>query len=310
MMNCSKTKEFIILGFQVIPEIQLLFFLLFMFIYILTLTSNITIIMLVWTDPQLHFPMYFFITNLSLLEIGYITSTLPNLMFGLITGHKSISFAACIVQLYCFSCLGSIENVLLTLMAYDRYLAICHPLRYSMLMCPEKCRKLAAVSWFMGMAVAMVAICLVATSCFCGPNIVEHFLCESAPLLQLSCSDVSTATSILSIATSVWILSSLFLTLLSYTFIIVTIVKIPSTSSRTKALSTCTSHFIVVSFFYTSVCVMYVQPSGSSTSRNKIASMFYGIIIPLLNPFVYSLRNKDMKNAFMKVLKKFRNMYI
>nr|DBA22738.1 TPA: hypothetical protein GDO54_013747 [Pyxicephalus adspersus] len=309
-MTCSKTNEFIILGFQVIPETQFLLFLLFFFIYILTLTSNITIIMLVRIDPQLHSPMYFFITNLSLLEIGYISSTLPNLMFGLLTGHKSISFTACIVQLYCFSCLGSIENVLLTLMAYDRYLAICNPLRYTMLMHPEMSKKLAAMSWFMGIIVALAAICLVAMSCFCGPNIVEHFLCESTPLLRLSCSDVSTATSILSISTSVWILSSVFLTMISYSFIIYTVIKVPSTSGRKKALSTCSSHFIVVFFFYTSVCTVYVHPSSSNTSRNKVSTVFYGIITPLLNPFVYSLRNKDMKNAFKKMLRKSRHVSI
>nr|DBA22737.1 TPA: hypothetical protein GDO54_013746 [Pyxicephalus adspersus] len=307
-MNCSKTKEFIILGFNVVPEFKFLLFIVFLFIYVLTLTTNITIIMLVRFDSQLHSPMYFFITNLSLLEIGYVSSTLPNLMFGLITGNKAIPFIACIAQLCCFSCLGSTELVLLPLMSYDRYLAICNPLRYAMLMSPEKCTKLAAMSWFLGTVVALAAFFMVTISCFCGPNIVEHFLCESAPLLKLSCSDVSTATSVLSNLSTVWILSSVFLTMLSYSFIIYAVVKIPSTSGMKKALSTCTSHFIVVFFFYTSVCVMYVHPSSSNTSRNKISTVFYGIITPLLNPFVYSLRNKDMKNAFMKVLRKSRNM--
>ncbi|KAM9330776.1 olfactory receptor 6B1-like [Gastrophryne carolinensis] len=307
-MNCSRTKEFIIQGFDIKPETQSLFFLLLQCIYIITVTANISIIMLVWYDPRLHFPMYFFICNLSLLEIGYISSTLPNLMFGLITGHKSISFTTCIIQLYSFSCLGATENVLLTLMAYDRYLAICNALRYTLLMNPKMCIRLAAVSWVLGFLIAMVAIYLVAMACFCGPNIVEHFLCESTPLLQLSCLDVTMAKSMLSISTTILTLSSVFLTLISYSCIVYTVAKIPSTRGKKKAMSTCASHLIVVSFFYTSVCVMYVHPSESNVRRNKTAAVFYAIITPLLNPFVYSLRNKDMKNAVIRILQKSRNV--
>ncbi|XP_069819539.1 olfactory receptor 6B1-like [Dendropsophus ebraccatus] len=306
--NCSRTTYFIILGFQGIPETFFFSFILFFFVYLLTVFSNIVIILLVKTDSHLHSPMYFFISNLSVLEIAYISSTLPNLMVGIVSGNKSISFTGCIIQLSCFSCLGGTENVLLAFMAYDRYLAICNPLKYTMIMSPKMCTQLACLSWSLGFIIAMAAILLVVLSCFCGPNIIEHFLCESTPLLQLSCTDVSIATLVLSISTSILTLSSVFFTMISYCFIIHTIIKIPSTTGKKKAMSTCASHFTAVIFFYTSVCVMYVHPSGSNPSRNKIAAVFYGIITPLLNPFVYSLRNKDMKNALYRALKKLKKL--
>ncbi|KAG9487215.1 hypothetical protein GDO78_007209 [Eleutherodactylus coqui] len=306
--NCSRTKYFIILGFQEIQETYFFNFILYFSVYLLTVFSNVAIIILVRIDSHLHSPMYFFICNLSFLEIGYISSTLPNLMVGILSGTKSISFTACIIQLYSFSCLGGTENVLLAFMAYDRYLAICNPLKYTMIMSPKMCIQLACLSWSMGCIIAVAAIFLVAISCFCGPNVVEHFLCESAPLLQLSCTDVSTAKFILSISTSALTLSSVLFTMISYCFIIHSIVKISSTTGKKKALSTCVSHFTAVLFFYISVCVMYVQPSGSNPSRNKVAAVFYGIITPLLNPFVYSLRNKDMKNALIRALRKSKNV--
>ncbi|XP_056430184.1 olfactory receptor 6N1-like [Hyla sarda] len=305
--NCSRTTHFIILGFQGIPETFLFNFILFLNVYILTVFSNIVIIVLVKTDSHLHSPMYFFICNLSVLEICYISSTLPNLMSGIVSGNKSISFTGCIIQLYCFSCLGGTENVLLAFMAYDRYLAICNPLKYTMIMSPKMCIQLACLSWSLGIMIAVAAILLVAISCFCGPNVIEHFLCESTPLLQLSCTDVSMATFVLSISTSLLTLSSVLFTMISYCFIIYTVIKIPSTTGKKKALSTCISHFTSVLIFYTSVCIMYVHPSGSNPNRNKAAAVFYAIITPLLNPFVYSLRNKEIKNALVRALKKSKN---
>ncbi|XP_071988870.1 olfactory receptor 2AP1-like [Engystomops pustulosus] len=231
--NCSRTKYFIILGFQGIPETYFFSFILFLSVYLLTVFANIVIIILVNIDSHLQSPMYFFISNLSFLEIGYTSSTLPNLMVGILTGNKSISFTACIIQLYSFSCLGGTENVLLAFMAYDRYLAICSPLRYNMIMSPKMCLQLACLCWSMGFIIAIAAIVLITISCFCGPNIIEHFLCESAPLLQLSCTDVSTAKSVLSISTSLLTLGSALFTMLSYCFIIRTVVKIPSTTEKT-----------------------------------------------------------------------------
>ncbi|KAG8596511.1 hypothetical protein GDO81_001946 [Engystomops pustulosus] len=306
--NCSRTKYFIILGFQGIPETYFFSFILFLFVYLLTVFSNIVIIILVKIDSHLQSPMYFFISNLSFLEIGYISSTLPNLMVGIVSGNKSISFTACIIQLYAFSCLGTTENVLLAFMAYDRYFAICSPLTYNLIMSPKMCLQLACLSWSMGFIIAIAAIFLVATSCFCGPNVVEHFLCESAPLLHLSCTDVSTAKFMLSLFITTLTVGSILFTMTSYCFIIRTVVKIPSTTGKKKALSTCVSHFTAVLIFYSSVSVMYVHPSGSNPSRNEIAAIFYGIIAPLLNLFVYSLRNKDMKNALRRILKRFKNM--
>lgn len=291
--------EFIILGFHTKTEAEYLLFILFSCLYILTISSNTVIIILVRTDLHLHSPMYFYISNLSFLEISYISSTVPKVMVSLITGFKSISFIGCISQCYFFSCLGATENVLLTVMAYDHYLAFCSPLKYAILMNPRMCIQLAFVSWFIGFSTVAVPILSVAKSCFCGPNIVDHFFCEATPLLQLSCTDVSTPKFLLSLSASTLTLGSIFLNMVSYSFIIHTVLKTPTTTGRRKAFSTC-----VVVFFYTTVCLMYVNPSGANTSRNKVVSVIYGIITPLLNPFVYSLRNKEMKTAFIKMLKR------
>ncbi|XP_063312540.1 olfactory receptor 6B1-like [Pelobates fuscus] len=307
-INSSRVREFIILGFPGFPNSHFFLFLVFFFVYLLTVSSNITIIALVLVDKHLHSPMYFFISNLSFLEIGYISSTVPNLMVSLLTRNNSISFGGCIAQLYFFSCLGATENLLLALMAYDRYLAICSPLRYTLVMSSKMCIRLATVSWSGGFFIVTVPIVFIALLSFCGPNVVDHFLCEAAPLLQLSCSDTSTAKALLSASATTATLTSVLFTMFSYSCILFSIFRIPLTSGRKKALSTCASHFIVVTLFYTSVCVMYMQPSGTHSSRNRIVAVFYGFVTPLLNPFIYSLRNKDIKHALIKILNRSKNI--
>nr|XP_033779145.1 olfactory receptor 6N1-like [Geotrypetes seraphini] len=238
--------------------------------------------------------------------MGYISASLPKLLESFLTGNNKISFSGCIAQLYLFSTLGTTDTFLLVLMAYDRYLAICKPLHYTMIMNPRACVFLAVASWTTGFLLALILVVLVARLPFCGPNVIDHILCESNPMMELSCSDISSVQMAFSVIASVSILGTLLLIGTSYTFIICTIIKIPSALGRKKAFSTCSSHIIVVIIFYTTLCVMYVRVPGtrSSPEQDKIISLLYGIIIPFLNPFIYSLRNKDMQEAARKVLKR------
>ncbi|XP_029435504.1 olfactory receptor 6N1-like [Rhinatrema bivittatum] len=304
--NDSGVTEFIIVGFPSLPEMQILLFVVFLTIYILTMVSNAMIILLVKLHHQLHTPMYFFLSNYSFLEMSYVSTSIPKLLKNFLTGNNKISFSGCVVQLYLFSTLGTTDTFLLVLMAYDRYVAICKPLHYAMIMNPKSCILLAAASWAIGFLVASVPIILVTRLRFCGPNEIDHILCEAAPMMKLSCSDVSSVEMVFSFIAPTSILGTLLLIVVSYAFIISTIMRIPSAVGRKKALSTCSSHIIVVSIFYTTICVMYVRRlgTGSSPYRDKFVSLMYGIIIPFLNPFIYSVRNKDVKEAVRKVFQR------
>ncbi|XP_029435495.1 olfactory receptor 6N1-like [Rhinatrema bivittatum] len=302
--NETGVTEFIILGFPCNPRIQILLFVVFLAIYILTMVSNAIIVILVKLHHQLHTPMYFFLSNYSFLEMGYVSASLPKLLENFLTGNNKISFSGCVVQLYLFTTFGITDTFFLVLMAYDRYLAICKPLHYTRIMNARTCALSAAASWTMGTLVASVFIMLVARLPFCGPNVIDHILCESSPLMKLSCSDVSYVQMVFSIMASTSILGTLLLIVVSYAFIISTIMRIPSAVGRKKALSTCSSHITVVVIFYTTLCVMYVKSPGTESSphQDKVVSLMYGIITPCLNPFIYSLRNKDVKEAIRKVI--------
>uniref|UniRef100_H0XJ00 Olfactory receptor n=1 Tax=Otolemur garnettii TaxID=30611 RepID=H0XJ00_OTOGA len=308
--NTSIVTEFHLLGFQNLLEWQTLLFAIFLFIYFLTITGNVVIISVVSQDQRLHSPMYTFLKHLSFLEIWYTSTIVPLLLANLLSWGQVISFSACMAQLYFFVFFGATECFLLSMMAYDRYLAICSPLRYSFLMSSEICTMLVAISWLMGVGTGFLPSLMISKLDFCGPNQINHFFCDLPPLMQLSCSSVyitQMAIFILSIAV---LCICFFLTLVSYFFIVSSILKIPSANGQMKTFSTCGSHLAVVTIYYGTMISMYVHPNGHlSPEVNKVISVFYTVITPLLNPVIYSLRNRDFKEAVRKAMRRKCGIY-
>ncbi|XP_053305704.1 olfactory receptor 6F1-like [Spea bombifrons] len=305
--NQSSVTNFILLGFSLSQEIRLFLFIFFTVIYSLTISSNLLIITLVTTQRSLHKPMYFFIGNFSFLEIWYTSVTVPRMLNDLGTGNKTISPIGCISQFYFLFFLGATQHFLLTIMAYDRYLAICHPLHYTNIMSAPFCRKLASGSWLAGCLSISLPAVMMSKLVFCGPNTIDHFFCDFSPLLRLSCTDTWLNEIIFSVVAWIVILGCFFFTFLSYVAVVITILKIPSSLGRQKAFSTCVSHIAVVGIFFGTVIFMYIRPKAKNSSPvDKVVSVFYSVVVPLLNPMIYSLRNKEMKDALWSVLKKFR----
>ncbi|XP_050773608.1 olfactory receptor 11A1-like [Gopherus flavomarginatus] len=303
--NQTSVTEFILLGFGDLPELQLLLFLLFLVIYIATVAGNILIVALVVADQHLYSPMYFFLGNLSCLETCYTSIILPRMLASLLTGDRTISVEGCITQLVLFGSLVTTECYLLTVMSYDRYLAICKPLHYGALMNGRLCLQLATGSWISGFLACTLFMCLMPQLIFCGPNEMDHFFCDFMPLIQLSCSDISQITPIIYIFSFLDIVSPFLLTLTSYMCIIVTILQIPSTTGRQKAFSTCSSHLIVVALFYGTIMIVYMLPkSGTLKALNKVFSVCYTVLTPLANPLIYSLRNREVKEALINIARR------
>ncbi|XP_037654706.1 olfactory receptor 11L1 [Choloepus didactylus] len=308
--NVSTVTEFQLLGFQNLIEWQTYLFAIFLFIYFLTVTGNIVIIVVVSQDQRLHSPMYTFLKHLSFLEIWYTSTIVPLLLANLFSKGQSISFSACMAQLYFFVFFGATECFLLALMAYDRYLAICSPLHYSFLMSPEVCNKLVAISWLMGVGTGFLPSLMISKLDFCGSNQINHFFCDLPPLMQLSCSRIYITEMIIFILSLAVLCICFFLTLVSYVFIVSSILRIPSTSCRKKTFSTCGSHLAVVTIYYGTMISMYVHPNAHlSPEINKIISVFYTVVTPLLNPVIYSLRNKDFKDAVRKSMRRNFGIY-
>nr|XP_033779151.1 olfactory receptor 6F1-like [Geotrypetes seraphini] len=307
MINQSASVEFILLGFPSIQEWWMVFFCLILCIYLLTIMGNLVIIMLVWTDIHLHTPMYFFLGNFSFMEIWYITVTIPKTMANIAMDMKTIQFAACITQYYFFFSLAATELLLLAVMAFDRYLAICNPLRYSTIMSNSICVQLSLSCWLGGFLCILPSVIPIALLQFCGPYIINHFFCDGPPLLKLSCIDtylIELINFILALST---IMISFVLTLISYIFIVSTILRIPSTTGRHKAFSTCSSHLTVVLIFYGTLIFMYVRPKAmNALELNKAVAVFYTFVTPVLNPLIYSFRNKEVKVALKKAISKAR----
>ncbi|KAM9330787.1 olfactory receptor 11L1-like [Gastrophryne carolinensis] len=305
--NHSSVTKFILLGFSLNESAQLFFFVFFLCVYCMTLVSNLLIITLVISERSLHKPMYFFIGNFSFLEMWYTTVTVPRMLGDLHTGNKTISTTGCIAQFYFLFFLGASQHFLLTIMAYDRFLAICYPLRYNNLMNATTCGKLATGSWLAGcMAISLPAV-MMSQLVFCGPNQIDHFFCDFSPLLQLSCTDTWLNEIIFSVVAWTVILGCFACTLFSYVSVVLTILKIPSSLGRQKAFSTCASHIAVVGIFFGTVIFMYIRPKAKNSSPvDKVVSVFYSVIVPLLNPMIYSLRNKAMKNALWRALAKLK----
>uniref|UniRef100_A0A670YYL9 Olfactory receptor n=1 Tax=Pseudonaja textilis TaxID=8673 RepID=A0A670YYL9_PSETE len=296
MGNSTRVTEFILTGLTEDPHLQLILFVIFLAVYAITLMGNVGMIVLIRTSPQLHTPMYFFLTGLSFLDTCYSTTVTPKLLSNLLKEKKSISFASCFTQLYFYGVFATTECYLLAVMAYDRYMAICNPLLYFITMSQRKCVQLIAISYLAGTINASIHTMAASRLSFCGPNIVKNFYCEAPPLLALSCSDVMIFIGFNSLATSLVILTS-------YTYVLITILKMHSAKAQRKAFSTCTSHLMVITIFYGCGTFVYAQP-GKSHYTNQIASVLYVIVTPMFNPLIYSLRNQEVKVAFRKILEK------
>ncbi|XP_009680897.1 olfactory receptor 5AR1-like [Struthio camelus] len=301
--NHSEVMEFILLGFTNLPG---LLFVVFLLIYVTTLVGNLGMIILIGTDSQLHVPMYLLLSNLSFLDICYSSSVTPKLLSGLLAERNTISFNGCITQFYFYAVFGTTEAIFLAVMAYDRYVAICEPLRYLSVMSPRVCVQLVAGSYVAGTLNALVHAGALFQLSFCGPNVVNHFYCEIPPLLLLSCSDTRINEMVMVTSIGFIITTSALAIFVSYACILLAIWNIRSVGGRQKAFSTCTSHLMAVALFYGSAAFLYLYPlSNHSEDQRKTASLFYTVVTPMLNPFIYSLRNKEVKDALRRATKKF-----
>ncbi|XP_006028260.1 olfactory receptor 11H12-like [Alligator sinensis] len=300
----SPVTEFILLGFSSLDQTsRLLLCALLSSTYTLTLAGNLCIMWAILQDPRLHhLPMYVFLGNFSFLEICYITATVPRMIVDLVTPQGDvISFQACFLQFYFFFSMGTTECFFLSAMALDRYLAICHPLRYPSLMSQRSCLFLVASCWVCGFLWFMVPIVLISQLPFCHPSVLDHFLCDPAPLLAVSCVPAPQTERGLYTLSSLIIIATFLFILASYTMVLKAVMRLPWGAGRHKALSTCTSHFAVVGLFYGSVMVTYVNPAASGSS-GKMVTLFYVVVTPLFNPLIYSLRNKEVKEALRRTL--------
>ncbi|XP_069057591.1 olfactory receptor 5AR1-like [Pleurodeles waltl] len=296
---------FVILGFPNLPHLQYMLFLIFLLIYLFALSGNLTISAVIYIDSHLHTCMYFFLANLSILDICYTSVIAPKLLRIFLSDDKSISFSGCMAQLYFFMSLGTTEYLILTIMAYDRYVAICKPLQYTVMMNKELCIYLAMSAWAIGFLVAAPNTALISSLLFCGSRKINHLFCDVTPLLTLSCSDTR-ITEIVIFLEGVFVCFNCFLLILiSYVYIITSIFKISSRTGRTKAFSTCSAHLTSVTLYYGAIFCLYMRPTSSySLDLGKFLSVIYTGVIPMLNPIIYSLRNKDFKKAVIKVQKK------
>ncbi|CAM5096022.1 unnamed protein product [Natator depressus] len=301
--NHTAMTQFFFVALSNILGLRVSLFFLVLVFYLITLVGNIVIITITVVDPALHSPMYFFLRNLSFLEIGYTSSTIPKMLVNFISEDTSISFLGCAMQMYFFSFLGITECCLLATMAYDRYVAICHPLRYTAMMSRGVCLQFSAVCWLIGMLVGVGQTTFIFTLPYCGPNRINHFFCDLPPLLKLACVDTyRNEVAVYTIAVA-FIMVPFLLILVSYIRILHAILSIPSAEGRSKAFSTCSSHLIVVTLFFGSGIVMYLRPkSRYSLNTDKLLSVFYSVVSPMLNPLIYSLRNKDVKEALRRVM--------
>ncbi|XP_071980899.1 olfactory receptor 5AR1-like [Engystomops pustulosus] len=300
--NTSAVKYFIISGISDDPMMNNIIFFLVLIIYLLTLGGNVSILLLVCLDRQLHTPMYFFLCNLSILDISCSTNNLNNILVSFISGDNTVSVLRCLVQIFIFLCLTCGELLILAAMSFDRYVAICSPLHYHMIMNARICILLAIICWVLGTVESIpIFLELMKFTCY-NSNVVNHFFCDIMPVLKLSCSDTHFLDLyILTLGVIISAFSPFLMTFISYVFIILTILKIRSTTGRRKAFYTCSSHLTVVSLLYTSLAIQYMRPhSLVNLSSNKLISLFNTAAMPILNPMIYSLKNKDVKVAFRR----------
>ncbi|XP_027245496.1 olfactory receptor-like protein OLF3 [Cricetulus griseus] len=304
--NQTWVHEFILLGLSRDWDTQVSLFVLFLFMYLVTVLGNVLIILLIRLDSRLHTPMYFFLTNLSLVDVSYATSIVPQLLAHFLAAHKAIPFLSCAAQLFFSLGLGGIEFLLLAVMAYDRYVAVCDPLRYSVIMHAGLCLRLVITSWVSGSINSLVHTAITFQLPMCTNKYIDHISCEILAVVRLACVDTSSNEIVIMVSSIVLLMTPFFLVLLSYIQIISTILKIQSTEGRKKAFQTCASHLTVVTLCYGTTIFTYIQPhSNPSVLQEKLISLFYAVLMPMLNPMIYSLRNKEVKEAWQKLLGKF-----
>ncbi|XP_044514477.1 olfactory receptor 7C2-like [Gracilinanus agilis] len=296
--NQTQFTEFLLLGFSETPEQQGPLFGLFLGMYLAAVVGNLLLILIITSDSHLHTPMYFFVSNLSFVDLCIITTTVPKMLVNILTQSKVISYAGCLAQLYFFMALTCVDSFLLTAMAYDRFVAICHPLHYTTIMSPRLCVLLVLLSWIIGLIEALIQNPMVTRLSFCGDHEIQHFFCEFPQVLKLSCSDTFINYILLYIITIILGVVPLTGIVFSYSKICSSILKVPSAKGKYKAFSTCGSHISVVSLFYGTGLGVYFSSSTTHYSwKSTVASALYAVVTPMLNPFIYSLRNKDIKDA-------------
>ncbi|XP_062951747.1 olfactory receptor 5D14 [Cynocephalus volans] len=301
--NLSVETTFALLGFTDYPELQIPLFLVFLIMYVITVVGNVGMIVLIKIDPKLHTPMYFFLSHLSFVDLCYSSIITPKLLENLVMVDQSIFYLSCMLQ-YFLSCTAVVtESFLLAVMAYDRFVAICNPLLYTVAMPQRLCDLLVARSYLWGMTGPLVLLCYALHLNFSGHNVINHFFCEYTALIAVSSSDVHIPHLLLFAFATFNEVSTLLVILMSYVFILVTVLKIQSTSGRRKAFSTCASHLTVITIFHGTILSLYCVPNSKNSQQTvKVASIFYTVVNPMLNPLIYSLRNKDVKDAFRKLM--------
>ncbi|NXT52558.1 O1052 protein, partial [Pluvianellus socialis] len=302
--NHSTVTYFILLGLTNRPELQPLLFVMILLIYIITLVGNLGMISLITIDFQLQTPMYFFLINLSVVDLCYSSVFAPRMLVNFLVENRTISYSACVAQHFSFVVFVTTEGFLLAAMAYDRYVAICSPLLYTTLMPRKVCIWLVAGSYLGGLFNSLVHTCGLLTLSFCGPNTINHYFCDTNPLLQLTCSDKRTNEVLLVTLSGLIAMSTLLFVIVSYLYILISMPSM-SSASRHKAFSTCASHLTAVTLFYGPVSLSHVQPSSKySLQQEKISAVFYTLGVPMLNPLIYSLRNKEVKNALRRLMER------
>ncbi|XP_006863243.1 PREDICTED: putative olfactory receptor ENSP00000348552-like [Chrysochloris asiatica] len=301
--NQTAVREYILLGLSEHPNLERVLFMLFLGIYAVNLLGNSLLIGLNLLDPRLHSPMYFFLSNLSIIDILGTSSSVPLMLINFLKEQGTISFLGCALQMYLTLALGSTECLLLAVMAYDRYVAICQPLRYSELMSGKTCVQMAGLSWGIGQANSLLQSIVAWRLPFCGHNVINHFFCEILAVVKLACGDISISVLILLVITPFVALIPLLFIFLSYIFILATILRVPSAAGRHKAFSTCSAHLTVVVIFYGTISFMYFKPKAKDPDLDKIIALFYGVVTPSLNPIIYSLRNTEVKAAAIALLR-------
>ncbi|XP_069470068.1 olfactory receptor 2K2-like [Ambystoma mexicanum] len=301
--NHTFVREFILLGLSRDPEIQIILFVVFLIIYISIIIGNTLILTAIKVVPQLHTPMYFFLSNLSFLDMCYSTMTVPKMLENLLSDKKTISFAGCAAQMYLSLSMGETECILLAIMAYDRYVAICYPLRYMTIMNKHVCLRLATGTWICGFILSILHVAFTLQVPLCGNNQINHFECEVPAVLRLACVDVSLIGIIIFVVGILILMIPISLILVSYVRIIISILQISSAKGRYKAFSTCGSHIMVVVLFYGTAMYIYMKPQSNDTQdTDKIVTVAYTVITPMMNPIIYTLRNKEVKGALKKTI--------
>ncbi|XP_053517396.1 olfactory receptor 12-like [Artibeus jamaicensis] len=301
--NYSEVTEFVLLGFRTPPKLQILLFFVFLLIYMVTVVGNVSMIIVIKMDSRLQTPMYFFLKNLSALDLCYSTVIAPKALVNFLSDEKKISYNGCAAQFFFFALFVTTEGFLLAVMAFDRFSAICSPLLYPVHMSQKVCVQLVTGSYICGSINSIVQTSFTFSLHFCGENRLDHFFCDVPALIKVSCVDTSVNEIVLFILSGFIIITTTTVILVSYAYILSTVLKIPSTQGRSKTFSTCGSHIAAVSLFYGTVFFMYAQPGAiSSPEQNKIVAVLYTLIIPMLNPLIYSFRNQDVKDAVKRIL--------